>query len=212
MGRALNLWYFCTTEILFINSEQQKRSYMLRVSGLHGLSSPPLHLQYRDTSGEDRAPRDMMVLPSEWAPSTACNSEKGEEDKGGYVHSFFQIWWLHIQHTIHIYRTNRTELYTPHIAETFARAQNTFSGSIPLPCSQEVEEKIFTKFELNTHGLMFLKDSTSSMQFVPPTCKVVALYLQRSSPWAAVQTAACTLVASTSNWAPPTRSYPAHYM
>jgi len=26
--------------------------------------------------------------------STACISEKGEENKGGYVHSFFQIRWL----------------------------------------------------------------------------------------------------------------------
>jgi len=40
VGRALNLWYFCATEIivyLFINLEQQKHSYMLHVSGLHGL-------------------------------------------------------------------------------------------------------------------------------------------------------------------------------
>jgi len=61
--------------------------------------SPPLHvLTSRDTSGEDRAPRDMMVLPCEWAPSTACNSEKGRKTK---IHSFFQMWWLHIQHAIH---------------------------------------------------------------------------------------------------------------
>jgi len=34
-----------------------KHSYMLCVSGLHGLSCPPLHLlTSRDTSGEDRAP------------------------------------------------------------------------------------------------------------------------------------------------------------
>jgi len=32
-------------------------------------------------------------------------------------------------------------VHSSHIAETFARVQNTFSGSIPLSCSQEVEEE-----------------------------------------------------------------------
>ena len=97
VGRALNLWYFCTTEIIVYLIIHQLRTAkaFLHVACLRtpwfeqsSLASPD---QYRDTSGEDRAPRDMMVLPCEWAPSTACNSEKGEEDKGGYVHSIFQI-------------------------------------------------------------------------------------------------------------------------
>jgi len=50
---------------------------LLNVSGLHSLSSPPLHpLTSRGITGEDRAPRDMMVLPCGWAPSIACSSER----------------------------------------------------------------------------------------------------------------------------------------
>ena len=114
VGRALNLWYFCTTEIivyLFINLEQQITCCMSQDSMVWAVfpcMSWPVGTP-QERTGLD--PIDMMVLPCEWAPSMACNSEKGEEDKDSFL--FPNLMTPHSAHYTYIPYISIVSNYCP---------------------------------------------------------------------------------------------------